>query len=571
MLFPQLAENNCRPMGTTSSPGLQARIDVNPKPTNCAETLRYEEQSLARRRNTEVDKQRGSNESAPLYKPVSQPDIPGSQERWVIQTSDKPETSELAHRAGAFQDGEPGNDEGPVETRRLDGVSGLKRCLSISGNLGGPPETPEISVAREHIRVPMSTLWLEQRPMCLHQTAEAGTCKTTPSRSPPSNVPGRHAGDVTVQGGAGETNCSDNITPGITGICSQQRQVPATTSSDHTVSWLSSELQRDEDQANRGENCTDHNSLQKGQREGITVSKRVSQADRQDDSNSASCPPSSIVVPRAPMLEESNAAEISLIRDISEADPRSPSRIRLVGNQEEFDDREGHDDQGARPNYGDGCFTDGMGSSLQKHKDRRHVVPVGEQEPHQLSRTPGSYVCSEVICQGQEGQPHSSQNRQQNRSILCQPHGGHTISCAEQACNPTVAMVSREKHSTHYRTSTRDGQLHSGRRVQNNPVIGRMAATSGSIQADSGDSGQMQHRSVCNMTQCPTGAVCQLETRPQCSRDGCTTTSLGQMGRLCIPSLLPNRKMPQEEPRRQSIPDFTWHRCGGHSRGTQHC
>ena len=131
---------------------------------------------------------------------------------------------------------------------------------------------------------------------------------------------------------------------------------------------------------------------------------------------------------------------------------------------------------------------------------------------------------------------------------------GDTISCAEQACN-TVAMVSREKHITHCRTSTRDGQLHSGRRVQNNPVIGRMAATSGSIQADSGDSGQMQHRSVCNTIQCPTGAVCQLETRPQCSRDGCTTTSLGQMGRLCIPSLLPNRKMPQEDPRRQSISD----------------
>ena len=250
MLFPQLAENNCRPMGTTSSPGLQARIDVNPKPTNCAKTLRYEEQSLARRGNTEVDKQRGSNESAPLYKPVSQPDIPGSQERWVIQTSDKPETSVPAHRAGAFQDGEPGNDEGPVETRRLDGVSGLKRCLSISGNLGGPPEILEISVAREHIRVSVSTLWLEQRPTCFHQTAEAGTCKTTSSRSPPRNVPGRHAYDVTVQGGSGETACPDNITPGITGICSQQRQVPATNSSDHTVSWLSSELQRDEDQTN---------------------------------------------------------------------------------------------------------------------------------------------------------------------------------------------------------------------------------------------------------------------------------------------------------------------------------
>ena len=97
---------------------------------------------------------------------------------------------------------------------RQDGISGHKRCLSISGNLGGPPEILEISVAREHIQVPVSTLWLEQCPTCFHQT-EASTCKTMPSRSPPRNVPGRHACDVTVQGGAGETTCPDNITPGI--------------------------------------------------------------------------------------------------------------------------------------------------------------------------------------------------------------------------------------------------------------------------------------------------------------------------------------------------------------------
>ena len=144
MLFLQLAENNCRPMGTSSSPGLPARIYVNSKPPSGSKTLNYEEQSLARRGNTKVDKQ------------------------------------------------------------------------------------------------------------------------------------------------------------------------------------------RDKDQTNRRESGADLNSLQKGQRERITVSKGVSQTDWQDDSSFTSCPPSSIVVQRASTLE-SSTTKIPLIRDISEADPRGPSRVRLVG------------------------------------------------------------------------------------------------------------------------------------------------------------------------------------------------------------------------------------------------
>ena len=103
------------------------------------------------------------------------------------------------------------------------------------------------------------------------------------------------------------------MAPGVIGICNQQAEVPVTTNLDHTVPWLLGGLQGDENQANRGESSTDHNSLQEAQRERIPVNKRVGQADWQDDSNPTSCLSGSIVVSRAPVPEEPHVAEVPVI------------------------------------------------------------------------------------------------------------------------------------------------------------------------------------------------------------------------------------------------------------------
>ena len=103
--------------------------------------------------------------------------------------------------------------------------------------------------------------------------------------------------------------------------------------------------------------------------------------------------------------------------------------------------------------------------------------------------------------------------------------------------------LERKKHIAHCRTPPWDRELHSRQKVQDNSISGRVAGAPRSIQADSGDSGQMQHKSVCNTIQCPAGAFCGLEARSQCSWDGCTTTSMGQMGGVCFPSFLPHWKM----------------------------
>ena len=82
-----------------------------------------------------------------------------------------------------------------------------------------------------------------------------------------------------------------------------------------------------------------------------------------------------------------------------------------------------------------------------------------------------------------------------------------------------------------------------------------MASTPSDIPKDPGNSGQLQHRSVCNPPQCPVGTVCELEARPQFSGNRCPTTTLEQMGGLCLPPFLSNWQMYQEGERRQGFPD----------------
>jgi len=56
----------------------------------------------------------------------------------------------------------------------------------------------------------------------------------------------------------------------------------------------------------------------------------------------------------------------------------------------------------------------------------------------------------------------------------------------------------------------------------------------------------MQCGPVCYTAQHPVGAVCQLEARPECNRNGCTPTPLGQSLRVRIPTILLDWQLPQE-------------------------
>ena len=116
-------------------------------------------------------------------------------------------------------------------------------------------------------------------------------------------------------------------------------------------------------------------------------------------------------------------------------------------------------------------------------------------------------------------------------------------------------MVPGEEHNSHCRAPPRGRQLCVRPRVQDDPFISGVEAAPGCVSTVNGDPQQVQHRSLCNAAEHLVGAVCELETRPQCSGNGCTAVTLGQVGRLRIPTILPNRQMSKEDQGGESITD----------------
>ena len=123
-----------------------------------------------------------------MPRPITQLRISGTQERWFIQTSSQPETTESVYRENTIQNGEPGYDKRPVEKQRLDGLHRPEGCIPFSSNLGGSPEIPPLPTAGQGVRVSVSSLWPVQ---CIHQAAETSVDASMLSKNTTYNVPGR--------------------------------------------------------------------------------------------------------------------------------------------------------------------------------------------------------------------------------------------------------------------------------------------------------------------------------------------------------------------------------------------
>ena len=185
----------------------------------------------------------------------------------------------------------------------------------------------------------------------------------------------------------------------------------------------------------------------------------------------------------------------------------------------------------------DGYINASLVSILQGCPNRRPMVPDGAGTPHKLPKAACSYVCSEGICQQPGEYTHPSTYGQHDSCLLCELHGRHLISHNEQTSNPVLEMVFEEEPIPVSRVSTRARQLHSGQGIWENPVIRRVKTEKGSALADNDSMGRILHRSVCLSDQCLVETIHKLEAHPQCNGNRCSSTSMEQVGRICLPTI----------------------------------
>ena len=132
----KLASDNVQSMGDPSCERVQVRSQGEP---------------LHLGGDSEAGDQGCSREGYPLCESIPQPDISGSQEGWLGEVGDQPETSESVYPPTTFQDGEFNNDQRPAERRGLDGLNRPEGCLPLSDDMGRPPEVLEIHMAGQSV------------------------------------------------------------------------------------------------------------------------------------------------------------------------------------------------------------------------------------------------------------------------------------------------------------------------------------------------------------------------------------------------------------------------------------
>ena len=180
----------------------------------------------------------------------------------------------------------------------------------------------------------MPSVWPIQCSSGLHQATEANIGTPPSPGNMLNNVPGRHASNGTVQGGARGTAIADHLSSREVRVCNQQGEIPIMANPEDPVSGLSNRLSSHEDPAESREdntNCKDMQEITPGT---ISHSLGASSANRKTDSNTASHIPSPTVVQGTPASEESVYTEVLSPGDITHTDRGGHAGTGVVGYQE---------------------------------------------------------------------------------------------------------------------------------------------------------------------------------------------------------------------------------------------
>ena len=174
------------------------------------------------------------------------------------------------------------------------------------------------------------------------------------------------------------------------------------------------------------------------------------------------------------------------------------------------------------------------------------LVTSGEVGSHQLSGIDSCYVCSEGLQPKQRQFSHPSEAGQQDSSVICKSHGRDSLSSVEQCDYPTMDMVPGERNNIISRASTGGGQLYSRHGIPDNSPISGMATPQRHIPGPDARGVSVRCGPVCITPESSTTSVHQLETRPLCDRDRCSTGAMDQVEGLRIPTICLDQQGSQE-------------------------
>ena len=187
----------------------------------------------------------------------------------------------------------------------------------------------------------------------------------------------------------------------------------------------------------------------------------------------------------------------------------------------------------------------GGGGMLWKFSDQRPLVSVRKVINHKLSRTSSRRVRPAIISKKQVQYSCRTNDGQYNSNKLYKHNGwAHIIGPVKPRLRP-LALLSR---SVHYGRSTPLDRTiqHFGRfQIPGSSRYQRLATRSVHLSGDQQQVGPLHNSSFCKPTDRATTQVCELEARSRGRGSGCLYSGLEPAQGICIPSISPNRAVPE--------------------------
>jgi len=285
------------------------------------------------RRGAEIVCKTCHKTSGPFTGPVPKPNLPCSEERWLPTPSDQPQTLESPPSEAEIQDGGSEDDSGLDPEERLDGHNRPKRRLFVGASGSGASPVPQVCLERQPVRVPVSTIRLEQCTPSIYQTSQASDGHFETERDPVHSHLRRPIDNGSVTRGTGEATARDTVTPPTTWLSDQLGQVKALSNSADRVPGSPDRLTIIDTFIARGESERDSQVLQLDHQPRKDLSSRTLQTDWQDDCYNDGGSASAIVLPEPPETEESGIPQVSVIRGGGGVGPRVEGGVAVVDSR----------------------------------------------------------------------------------------------------------------------------------------------------------------------------------------------------------------------------------------------
>ena len=188
------------------------------------------------------------------------------------------------------------------------------------------------------------------------------------------------------------------------------------------------------------------------------------------------------------------------------------------------------------------CLSPGLGGSLQWHKDRGSMGPTRAGDAHKLPRATGCNPGSEDIPEGPFGNVSAIAAGQPDSRSIHQQHGGYSVLPADGPHQSPVDVGSVQRHHPGCRVHTRGSECCGGCRVQVNAGQNRLETSPQVVPRDQPEVGTTASGSICISPIHPTISLLQLETRPIGRGNECIQPEMGNIQRLCEPSMVLSRQ-----------------------------